>query len=187
MTKPLGQKRHFEPDQVSIIRHRLEAAKLWRELALLEVGLATMLRVSDLQKLTWQDVQNMDGTMRDAARLRTKKTGRLVDVPLTERAKTALMSYWQEERGYGSAKVFGVSERQMSRWLKRWVKEYLGVDPSPYAMHSLRRTRPALIYRETKNLAAIQHLLGHTSVNSTVKYLGVDRDDALDLAKRFEV
>ena len=187
MTKPLGQKKHFEIDQIQIIRHRLEAAREWRELALLEVGLATMLRASDLRRLSWCDVRDIGGEIKTAARVRMKKTGHIVDVPLTKRAQTALQALWMKGPKFGGGRLFGVSERQMSRWLKRWVKDYLGIDPSPYAMHSLRKTRPALIYRETKNLAAIQHLLGHQSINSTVKYLGVDRDEALDLAKQFEV
>jgi integrase len=63
----------------------------------------------------------------------------------------------------------------------------IGLDPALYGTHSLRRTKASLIYRKTKNLRAVQLLLGHTSLESTVRYLGIDEDDALELAEQIEV
>ena len=64
-----------------------------------------------------------------------------------------------------------------------WITD-LGLDPTMYGTHSLRRTKPTLIYRQTKNLRAVQLLLGHTKLESTVRYLGIEVEDALELAER---
>lgn len=62
----------------------------------------------------------------------------------------------------------------------------IGLDASAYATHSMRRTKAALIYRRTKNLRAVQLLLGHTKLESTVRYLGIEVDDALEMAEQTE-
>jgi site-specific recombinase XerC len=72
-----------------------------------------------------------------------------------------------------------LSTRQYSRIVHRWIVE-LGVDASAYGTHSIRRTKASLIYRRTKNLRAVQLLLGHTKLESTVRYLGIEVDDALE-------
>lgn len=79
-----------------------------------------------------------------------------------------------------------LSTRQYARIVKRWVMS-IGLDISSYATHSMRRTKPALIYKRTKNLRAVQLLLGHTKLESTVRYLGIDADDALEMAVETEV
>ena len=79
-----------------------------------------------------------------------------------------------------------ISTRQYARILKRWVSD-IGLDPTVYATHSIRRTKPSIIYKRTKNLRAVQLLLGHTKLESTVKYLGVEVDDALEIAEQTDV
>ena len=79
-----------------------------------------------------------------------------------------------------------LSTRQYARVLKFWLAE-IGLDPRAYGTHSLRRTRASLIYRRTKNLRAVQWLLGHTNIASTVRYLGIEVDDALELAEQTEI
>ena len=79
-----------------------------------------------------------------------------------------------------------LSTRQYARIVGRWVSE-IGLDPGTYGTHSLRRTKASLIYRQTKNLRAVQLLLGHSKLESTVRYLVIDVDDALDLAENIEV
>ena len=79
-----------------------------------------------------------------------------------------------------------ISTRQYARILKKWVSD-IGLDPAVYATHSMRRTKPSLIYKRTKNLRAVQLLLGHTKLESTVKYLGVEVEDALELAEKTEI
>ena len=79
-----------------------------------------------------------------------------------------------------------LSTRQYARILGSWVAE-IGLDPTRYGTHSLRRTKAALIYRRTKNIRAVQILLGHTKLESTIRYLGIEVDDALELAEQMEV
>jgi integrase len=76
--------------------------------------------------------------------------------------------------------------RQYARIVDGWVKE-IGLDPTGYGTHSIRRTRPTLIYRRTRNLRAVQLLLGHAKLESTVRYLGIEVDDALEIAEQTEV
>jgi len=70
--------------------------------------------------------------------------------------------------------------------VERWVRE-IELDPASYGTHTLRRTKASLIYRRTKNLRAVQLLLGHTKLESTVRYLGIEVDDALEMAEQTEV
>ena len=79
-----------------------------------------------------------------------------------------------------------LSTRQYARIVNRWVRE-IGLDPAPYGTHSMRRTKASLIYRRTKNLRTVQLLLGHTKLESTVRYLGIEVDDALEMAEQAEV
>lgn len=79
-----------------------------------------------------------------------------------------------------------LSTRQYARLVKEWI-DLLGLDGSSYATHSLRRTKVALLYRKTGNLRACQLLLGHTKLESTVRYLGVEQDDALQLSEGLEI
>jgi integrase len=78
-----------------------------------------------------------------------------------------------------------LSTHQYGRIVKRWIT-LIGGDPQGYGTHSLRRTRATLIYRKTKNLRAVQLLLGHTKIESTVRYLGIEVDDALEMAECVE-
>ena len=79
-----------------------------------------------------------------------------------------------------------LSTRQYARIVDSWVEE-IGLDPAAYGTHSIRRTKPSLIYRRTKNLRAVQLLLGPTKLESTVRYLGIEVEDALELAEQTEV
>ncbi|MBK1725334.1 tyrosine-type recombinase/integrase, partial [Thiocystis violacea] len=101
---------------------------------------------------------------------------------------------WIKEAGLSSADVLfpsrqsgspHLSARQYARIVKRWIG-LMGADPQEYGTHSLRRTKATLIYRQTKNLRAVQLLLGHRKIESTVRYLGVEVDDALDIAEHIE-
>lgn len=79
-----------------------------------------------------------------------------------------------------------LSTRQYARIVKAWVTA-IGLDPAMYGTHTLRRTKASLIYRRTKNMRAVQLLLGHTKLESTVRYLGIEVDDALEMAEQTEV
>jgi integrase len=78
-----------------------------------------------------------------------------------------------------------LSTRQYARIVDSWV-ERLGLNVASYGTHTLRRTKATLIYRRTKNLRAVQLLLGHTKLESTVRYLGIEVDDALEMAEQTE-
>lgn len=79
-----------------------------------------------------------------------------------------------------------ISTRQYGRLVRDWVTA-IGLEPRGYGTHSLRRTKAAEIYRKTGNLRAVQLLLGHTKVDSTVHYLGVELEDALSIAERIDI
>lgn len=79
-----------------------------------------------------------------------------------------------------------ISTRQYIRLLKGWIAQ-VGLEPAAYGTHSLRRTKVALLYRQTGNLRACQLLLGHTKLESTARYLGVELDDALELSESLEI
>lgn len=76
--------------------------------------------------------------------------------------------------------------RHYARLVDGWVRS-IGLDPALYGTHSLRRTKVALIYRRTGNLRAVQLLLGHTKLESTVRHLGIEVDDALAIAKQTDI
>jgi len=79
-----------------------------------------------------------------------------------------------------------LSTRQYARIVEGWVTD-IGLDANSYGTHSLKRTKPTLIYKRTKNLRAVQLLLGHTKLESTVRYLGIEVDDALEIAEQTEI
>ncbi len=79
-----------------------------------------------------------------------------------------------------------ITTRQYARMVNSWVA-MIGLDSSVYGTHSIRRTKASLICKRTKNLRAVQLLLGHTKLESTVRYLGVEVDDALEMAEHTEI
>lgn len=79
-----------------------------------------------------------------------------------------------------------LSTRQYGRLVRDWVTA-IGLEATGYGTHSLRRTKAAEIYRKTGNLRAVQLLLGHTKIDSTVRYLCVDLEDALSIAERIDI
>ena len=123
-----------------------------------------------------------------------QKTQRPVQFEITEPTRDALTSwisyaalrsdsYLFPSRLHGSPHL---SKRQYARIVDGWVRT-IGLDPAAYGTHTMRRTKASLIYRRTKNLRAVQLLLGHTKMESTVRYLGIEVDDALELAEQTEV
>ncbi len=79
-----------------------------------------------------------------------------------------------------------ISTRQYERMLKDWVAS-IGLDPPAYDTRAMRRTKATLIYRRTKNLRAVQLLLGHTKLESTARYLGIEVDDAVEISEQTDV
>jgi integrase len=130
----------------------------------------------------------------DGATVRQKKTGRPVKFELTDQTRQAVDDYLKAagkkpgdflftgRRGFGQC----ITTRQYSRLLSEWIAS-IGLDPKLFGTHSLRRTKATLIYRRTGNLRAVQLLLGHTKIESTVRYLGIEVDDALAIAEQVDV
>ena len=133
-------------------------------------------------------------TIRNRATVIQQKTGRPVQFELMSDARSTL-SAWLERRG-GSSSDFvfpsrvdylgHLSTRQYARLVDEWITA-TGLDPREYGTHSLRRTKASLIYKKTGNLRAVQILLGHSKIENTIRYLGVDLDDALTLSERTEI
>ena len=78
-----------------------------------------------------------------------------------------------------------ISTRQYARIVASWIKS-IGLDPAAYGTHTMRRTKATLIYQQTKNIRAVQLLLGHTKLESTIRYLGIEVDDALEISEKTE-
>ena len=123
-----------------------------------------------------------------------QKTQRPVQFEITALTREALEAWIKSARLKPDSFLFPsrvhdsphLGTRQYARIVHDWVEE-IGLDPTAYGTHSMRRTKPALIYRGTKNLRAVQLLLGHSKLESTVRYLGIDVDDALEIAEQTEV
>ncbi len=121
-------------------------------------------------------------------------TVRSVKFEITEQARQAIDDYLKGQAKKPADYLFDghhgndayLSTRQYSRLLSEWLGA-IGLDPSLFGTHSIRRTKATLIYRRTGNLRAVQLLLGHTKVESTVRYLGVEVDDALNIAEQVDV
>jgi integrase len=191
--KLTGQKRPLKPKHVWAIRTRLQLAKKSRDLALFNVAIDSKLRGCDLVRLCVEDVAP-HGQCNEYAIVRQRKTGRPVKFELTEQTRQAVDRHLVRMDNATSGYLFPgrkshnshLTTRQYARLLSQWVSN-IGLEPSLYGTHSLRRTKATLIYRRTGNLRAVQLLLGHTKIESTVRYLGVEVDDAIAIAEQVDV
>jgi integrase len=162
-------------------------------LAMFNVAIDSKLRGSDVVALKVEDVAP-NGYAIERATVRQKKTGQPVRFELTEQTRQALDEYVRAFSKKGGEFLFAsrrnrqrpISTRQYARLVDKWVAS-IGLDASRFGTHSLRRTKASLIYRRTGNLRAVQLLLGHTKIESTVRYLGIEVDDALAIAEQVDV
>ncbi len=191
--RPTGAKLALKPFHVWGIRVRLQVANRARDLALFDLALDSKLRGCDLVKLRVGDVTTPSG-VRSRVMVLQQKTGRPVQFEITEQARRSIAS-WIERRSLGPQDFlfpsrmragYPIFTRQYARLVDQWVA-LVGLDPAGYGTHSLRRTKVALLYKKTGNLRACQLLLGHTKLESTVRYLGVEVDDALELSEALEL
>ena len=188
----VGAKLPLRPMHVWAIRVRLQIARRVRDLALFDIALDSKLRGCDVVSLRLADVVAA-GAVRSRAIVIQQKTGRPVQFEITEQTRRSLANWIRIRRGetgwlFPSRLVQGahLSTRQYIRLVKAWVV-LAGLEPAAYGTHSLRRTKVAMLYRKTGNLRACQLLLGHTKLESTVRYLGVELDDALALSEALEI
>jgi len=189
----IGQKRPLKPKDVWTIRVRLQLESRKRDLAMFNLAIDSKLRGCDLVRLKIDDV-SAGGRVRDRATVIQKKTGRPVQFEITEQTRVAVGEWLaavdaREGRYLFPSRLRGkphLSTRQYARIVHRWA-DRAGLDSSAYGTHSLRRTKPAQIYKKTGNLRAVQLLLGHTKLESTVRYLGIEVDDALAISEQVEL
>jgi len=191
--KPTGAKLPLKPVYVWGIRVRLQVAHQTRDLALFDLALDSKLRGCDLVRLRVSDLLSAGGAKRRVVIVQ-QKTGRPVQFEVTEQARRSVAAWVESKRLSFDDWLFPsrmkrgwhLSTRQYARLVDKWVA-LVGLDPAAYGTHSLRRTKVALLYKKTGNLRACQLLLGHTKLESTVRYLGVEVDDALELSEALEL
>jgi len=191
--KLIGAKPPLRQGHVWSIRTRLQLERRPRDLALFNLAIDSKLRGCDVVAVRVDDVAP-NGYALDRATVRQKKTGRPVRFELTEQTRQAIDEHlriagrrngqflFAGRRGVDS----GLTTRQYARLVGEWIAS-IGLDPLKFGTHSLRRTKATLIYRRTGNLRAVQLLLGHTKIESTVRYLGVEIDDAIEIAEKIDV
>lgn len=191
--KLVGQKAPFSLQEIWSIRMRLETIGNRRDLALFNLAIDSKLRACDLLALRVADVAS-GGAVLSRATVRQRKTQRPVRFEITARTRRSIQEWLESAKLTESDYLFPsrvrrsphLSTRQYARIVNAWVRG-IGLDPAAYGTHSLRRTKATLIYRQTKNLRAVQLLLGHSNLDSTVRYLGIEIDDALDMSEQIDV
>jgi len=191
--KIVGQKPPLKQKEVWEIRVHLQMQHKTRDLAMFNLAIDSKLRSCDLVKLKVKDVQRGTALLKRASVVQ-QKTHQTVQFEITEHTRAALQDwisqsglryddYLFKSRRRGSEHL---STRQYARIVESWVAE-IGLDPAAYGTHSLRRTKASLIYKKTKNIRVVQLLLGHKKLESTVRYLGIDVDDALEISEHTEI
>ena len=190
---PRGQKRPLRPREVWAIRARLEMLGEVRNLALLNLAIDSKLRGCDLVRLKVSDVFSA-GSVRERAMTIQKKTSRPVQFEITKLTAASLIAHVQKAGLTEANFLFPsrnrqsehITTRQYHRIVNKWVKQ-IGLKASDYGTHSLRRTKVAQLYRNTGNLRAVQLLLGHAKIESTIRYLGIELEDALQISEALEI
>src|SRR5215468_11457703 len=183
--KLIGAKPPLRPKHVWSIRTRLQVEGRTRDLAMFNLAIDSKLRGCDVVALKVEDVAP-SGYALDRATVRQRKTGRPVRFEITEQTRQAIDDYLKLAgrqpgqflfAGRGGGETRGLTTRQYARLVGEWIAS-IGLDPLKFGTHSLRRTKATLIYRRTGNLRAIE---------STVRYLGIEVDDAIEIAEKIEI
>jgi site-specific recombinase XerC len=189
----VGQKRQLLPKHVWAIRVRLEIADNHRDLALFNLAIDSKLRGCDLVKLKVTDVF-VAGQVKERTSITQSKTQKPVRFEITDGTRKSLARWMDEALMIGFEFLWPgrfherlhISTRQYARLVRNWVIS-IGLEPSAFGTHSMRRTKVSQIYKKTGNLRAVQLLLGHTKMDSTVHYLGVELEDALAISEAVEI
>ncbi|MEQ1523821.1 MAG: tyrosine-type recombinase/integrase [Aestuariivirga sp.] len=191
--KIIGAKPPLLSKHVWSIRTKLQMDGRRRDLALFNLALDSKLRGCDVVSIRVEDIAPRGYTV-DRATVRQKKTGRPVRFEITEQTRQSLDDYMMVAGKKTGEFLFSghkglnrcLTTRQYARLVSEWVRG-CGLDPSLFGTHSLRRTKATMIYKRTGNLRAIQLLLGHNKIESTVRYLGIEVDDALEIAEQVDI
>ena len=191
--KLIGQKSPLKLKDIWAIRIHLQMDKRIRDLALFDLAIDSKLRGCDLVDLHVRDISHGKQIMSRAIVMQ-QKTKRPVQFEITEQTREAVAA-WIAKANLNSeqylfpsrqSKSPHITTRQYARIVHRWVSS-IGLDPADYGTHTMRRTKATLIYRSTKNIRAVQLLLGHSRLESTIRYLGIEVDDALEIAEQIEI
>ena len=191
--KLIGPKPPLKPKEIWAIRIQLQNARLIRDLAMFNLAIDSKLRGCDLVNLRVRDIAH-GGQVLTRAMVVQRKTQRPVQFELTEPTRVAVTAWVERGKLRPEQYLFPsrlststhLSTRQYARIVHRWVAS-IGLDPTVYGTHTMRRTKATLIYKRTKNLRAVQILLGHLKLESTIRYLGIDVDDALEISEQTEI
>lgn len=189
----VGAKKPLQPKDVWAIRFFLEHEGRLRDRALFDFAIDSKLRGCDVVKIKIGDLVS-GGQIRHRAMVIQQKTGRPVQFEILEPARSSLLT-WLELRG-GTVDDYAfpsrvdaevhISTRQYARLVGEWITA-VGLPRQDFGTHSIRRTKAALVYKRTGNIRAVQILLGHTKIETTGRYLGVDIEDALLLSEHTEL
>ena len=189
----VGAKLPLRPMHVWALRVRLQIERRIRDLALFDIALDSKLRGCDVVSLRLPDILAA-GVVRRRAIVIQQKTGRPVQFEITQLTRESVAA-WIAAAGLRPGDhlfptrpqaSLHLSTRQYARIVHAWV-DAIGLEGGSYGTHTMRRTKASLIYRRARNLRAVQLLLGHTKLESTVRYLGIEVDDALEIAEQTEV
>ena len=191
--KLVGQKPPLKPKDIWAFRIYLQNAQAARDLAMFNLAIDSKLRGCDLVSLHVRDVIHGSQIL-PRAMVVQRKTQRPVQFELTEPTRSAVAAWIEKAHLRADQYLFPsrvassphISGRQYARIVHRWV-EAIGLDTSAFGTHSMRRTKATLIYKRTKNLRAVQLLLGHSKLESTVRYLGIEVDDVLEISEQTEI
>lgn len=188
-----GQKKPFKLEDIWRIRTRLEIEGNIKELALLNIAIDCKLRSCDLLRMKVRDISS-GGVIQNRVLYQQSKTEREVQFEITSRTAQSL-TQWLMQSGLSASDYIFPSPRKegkpmsysyYSTIIHRWASQ-LGYDPYLYGTHSMRRTKATLIYARTKNIRAVQLLLGHAKLDNTIRYLGVEMEDALNISEDIEI
>lgn len=191
--KLIGQKPPLKLKDIWAIRIYLQNAHQVRDLAMFNLAIDSKLRGCDLVNLHVRDVTHGNQLL-PRAMIVQRKTQRPVQFELTEVTRSTVAAWIEKAKLQPHQYLFPsrlassphVSTRQYARIVHQWVAS-VGLDSTAYGTHTMRRTKATLIYKRTKNLRAVQLLLGHTKLESTVRYLGIEVDDALEISEQTEI
>jgi integrase len=184
-----GVKKPFRLEEIWRIRTRLEIESNLMQLALLNLAIDSKLRASDLLPLKVCDIASQDRIFNRVKHIQ-QKTDIEVQFEITSRTQQSLIKWILLASLSASDFVFpsprlkqqSISYSYYRYIVRKWASD-LGLDPNLYGTHSMRRTKATLVYAKTKNIRAVQLLLGHSKVDNTIRYLGVELEDALLLSE----
>lgn len=188
-----GSMRPFKPEQVALIEAQLRNLDRWRDLALLRMAVDSLLRASDLVKIKVSDILDHKGAVVLRGQVLMRKTKKPIRFAISENTRLVLNQWLVMNQNGLNGWLFPGRETnthlsvvQYRKIVKTWVRA-LGLDPRHYSTHSLRRTKATELYRQTHNIKAVSLLLGHTDTNVTSRYLGIESEDALELADKIVI